>query len=96
MSRSPKTTMAAVRGIGVAVITSRSGSAPVAAAVAALGPQGGALLDAEAVLLVDDHDPEGGEAHVVGEQGVGADHEVDAARRAGPGGAGALAAASGW
>ena len=59
MSRSPKTTMAAVRGMGVAVITSRSGSArPGLAAPRALVPQCGALLDPEAVLLVDHHHPE--------------------------------------
>ena len=42
----------------------------------ALLAQRGALLHAEAVLLVDDDDPEGAEAHVVGEQGVRADDEV--------------------
>ena len=61
MSRSPKTTMAAVRGIGVAVMTSRSGSRPAVRAPS-LVPEGGPLLDPEAVLLVDDHDPEGSEA----------------------------------
>ena len=43
--------MAAVRGIGVAVITSTSGTGSAAGLVAQRGP----LLDAEAVLLVDDH-----------------------------------------
>ena len=47
---------------------------------AALVPQGGALLDPEAVLLVDDHHAERVEPDVVGQQGVGADHEVDRAR----------------
>ena len=61
MSRSPKTTMAAVRGIGVAVITSRSGSRPVAVGAAALGPERGPLLHPEPVLLVDDHHAEGAE-----------------------------------
>ena len=77
MSRSPKTTMAAVRGIGVAVITSRSGSRPVAVVAPALGPEGGTLLDPEAVLLVDDHHAEGAEVDLVGEEGVGADEQVD-------------------
>ena len=71
--------MAAVRGMGVAVMTSRSGSLPGAVVAAALGPEGGPLLHAEAVLLVDDHHPEGAEGHLVGEQGVGADEEVDRA-----------------
>ena len=71
MSRSPKTTMAAVRGMGVAVMTRRSGSRPVAVLAAALGPEGGPLLHAEAVLLVDDHHPEGREAHPVGQAGHG-------------------------
>ena len=79
MSRSPKTTMAAVRGMGVAVMTSRSGSRPVPSVAPALGPEGGPLLHPEAVLLVDDHHPEGAEADLVGEEGVGADQEVDGA-----------------
>ena len=61
MSRSPKTTMAAVRGMGVAVMTSRSGSPTATVAAPALVPQGGPLLHPEAVLLVDDHHPEGAE-----------------------------------
>ena len=51
-SRSPNTVMATVRGIGVAVSTSTCGGR------GALLPQGLALLDAEAVLLVDDDEPE--------------------------------------
>ena len=43
--------IAAVRGIGVAVITSTSGASPLPA-------QQRALLDAEAVLLVDHRDAE--------------------------------------
>ena len=43
--------IAAVRGIGVAVITSTSGESPLARSSAA-------LLDAEAVLLVDHRHPE--------------------------------------
>ena len=49
ISRSPKTVIATVRGIGVAVITSTCGGC------VGLGPQRVALLDAEPVLLVD-HD----------------------------------------
>ena len=44
-----------------------------------LVPQGGPLLDAEPVLLVDDHHPEGPERDPVGEEGVGADQQVDRA-----------------
>ena len=66
-SRSPKITMAAVRGMGVAVMTRRSGSP-----VVPLGPQRGPLLDPEAVLLVDDHHAERPELDLLGEQGMGA------------------------
>ena len=61
--------IAAVRGIGVAVITSTSGvrSSP------ALGAQQVALLDAEAVLLVDDREPEVGELDALVDQRVRAD-----------------------
>ena len=65
--------MAAVRGIGVAVITSTSGTTRPAT----LFPECGPLLDAEAVLLVDHHHAEGPEGHRLGEQGVGADQHVD-------------------
>ena len=79
VSRSPNTVIATVRGIGVAVITSTCGGR------AGLGAQRGALLDAEAVLLVDDHQPEVGELHVLLEQGVRADHDAGlAAGRARP------------
>ena len=64
----------------MAVITSTSGVAPRVALVAQRGP----LLDAEAVLLVDDHHAERAEADVALDEGVGADHDVDLARRAGP------------
>ena len=47
--------------------------------VVALAAQHVALLDAEAVLLVDDHDPEGGELDALLEERVGADHDVDLA-----------------
>ena len=42
-----------------------------------LFPQGGPLLDAETVLLVDDDAPERPERHRLGQQGVGADEDVD-------------------
>ena len=58
---------------------------------AGLVGEGGPLLDAEAVLLVDDDEAEVGELHVLLEQGVGADHEAGLAARSvehrlGPGG----------
>ena len=71
-SRSPYTSIAAVRGIGVAVMTSTSGSSP-------LPRRSDALLDAEAVLLVDDRAPEPRESRVAVEQRVGADEDVDLA-----------------
>ena len=78
MSRSPKTTIAAVRGIGVAVITSTSGiGARSRRRVTALRSQRRALLDPEPVLLVDHRDTERREPDVVGEKSVGADDEVD-------------------
>ena len=70
--------MAAVRGMGVAVMTRRSGS-PVGALAAQRGP----LLDAEAVLLVDHHAPERAERHLLGEQRVGAHDQADATVRPG-------------
>ena len=69
MSRSPKTVIATVRGIGVAVITSTCGG------VCGLGPQRVALLDAEPVLLVDHHQPEVGELDAFVEQGVRTHHD---------------------
>ncbi len=76
VSRSPKTVIATVRGIGVAVITSTCGGSD-----ARLGGQRGALLDAEPVLLVDDDEAEVGELHAVLEQGVGADDDARRSRR---------------
>src|SRR5680860_1423189 len=38
--------------------------------------QRGTLLDPEPVLLVDHHQPEVGELHVLLEQGMGADHDA--------------------
>ncbi len=42
-------------------------------------PEFAALLDAEAVLFVDDHEAEVAEGDVVLDEGVGADEEVDCA-----------------
>ena len=67
--------IAAVRGIGVAVITSTSGTT----SVVAFALQQRALLDAEAVLLVDHRDAEVRELGVAVEQRVGADEDVDLA-----------------
>ena len=78
-SRSPYTVIAAVRGIGVAVITSTSGTV-----AAGLLPQRGALLDAEPVLLVDDDDAEAVELDPLLDQRVGADDDVDRCRRPSP------------
>ena len=61
-----------MRGIGVAVITSTS-------VAVALGGEGEALVDAEAVLLVDHDQPEVAEVDAGLEDGVGADDEVDVA-----------------
>ena len=55
VSRSPKTVIATVRGMGVAVMTSTWGGR------AGLVGQRGSLLDAEAVLLVDHDEAEVGE-----------------------------------
>ncbi len=52
VSRSPKTVIATVRGIGVAVMTSRCGASLPPR------PQGVPLLDAEPVLLVHHDEPE--------------------------------------
>ena len=48
-------------------------------AAAGLVPQGGPLLDAEAVLLVDDDRAERGEVDALLDEGVGADGDVDLA-----------------
>ena len=74
-SRSPKTVIATVRGIGVAVMTSTCGGCRRALARRAV-----ALLHAEAVLLVDDDQPEVEELHLLLEQGVGADDDAGLAR----------------
>ena len=72
-SRSPNTVIATVRGIGVAVMTSRCGG------VFRLGPQRVALLHAEAVLLVDDHEAEVEELDLVLDQRMGADDDAGVA-----------------
>ena len=58
----------------MAVITSTSGTA-----AAGLLPQGGPLLDPEAVLLVDHDHAEAVELDPLLDQRVGADHDVDLA-----------------
>ena len=68
--------IAAVRGIGVAVITSTSGCGRRFRSCAG---QQCALFDAEAVLLVDHDDAEAGERRVAVEQRVGAHDDVDLA-----------------
>ena len=68
-SRSPYSVIASVRGMGVAVITSTSG-------VHALAHQRVALEHAEAVLLVDHHEPQPLEGHVPLDQRVRAHREV--------------------
>ena len=73
VSRSPKTVMATVRGIGVAVITSTCGGR------GRLGPQRVPLLDAEAVLLVDHDQAQVGELDLLLDQGVGADDDAGVA-----------------
>ena len=45
-----------------------------------LRPKPGALLHAEAVLLVDHHEPQVGELHAAFDQGVRADQDVHLAR----------------
>ncbi len=76
-SRSPYTVSASVRGIGVAVMCRTCG-----ARASAFGPvhEGVALLDAEAVLLVDDQQRQAGEAHVLLQQRVRADRQAGLAR----------------
>lgn len=73
VSRSPNTVSATVRGIGVAVITSRCGVSP---APGALARRAVSLFDAEPVLFVDHHQSEVVELHGVLQQGVGADHDA--------------------
>ncbi len=72
MSRMPTSDMFSVRGIGVAVIVSTS---------TLLAHLLDALLvrDAEALLLVDDEQPEILELHVLRQQAVRADDDVDLA-----------------
>ena len=72
MSRSPSSAMWSVRGIGVAVIVSTSTDWPQ-------GLEPLLDLDAETLLLVDDHQAEVVEADVGLGQAVRADHDVDRA-----------------
>jgi hypothetical protein len=67
----PVSAISSVRGIGVADIVRTS------AVRKALQPL--LVLHAEALLLVDDHQPQLGKAHVFREQPVRADHDVDGA-----------------
>ena len=88
-SMSPYCASVRLRGIGVAVITSRSAALALCAEVHA-------LAHPEAVLLVDDGEAEVAEGDVLLEERVGADEDVDLAgrQRGEPGGAlGALVAA---
>ena len=63
-----------MRGIGVAVSTSMSDGL-------ALAGEREALVHAEAMLLVDDREREIAERHLVLEQRVGADQQIDLAER---------------
>ena len=73
---SPKAVSTSVRGIGVAVITSMSGASPLAV-------MRKPLVDAEAVLLVDDGEDQVVVGHRFLEQRMGADDDVDLAARPG-------------
>ena len=67
---------ASERGIGVAVMTSVSASS---AQLGGLLAQQLALVHAEAVLLVDHHQPQPGVAQLLHDQRMGADQDVAAA-----------------
>ncbi len=69
--------MATVRGIGVAVMTSRCGGR------SALAAQGVALLDTESMLLVDDDESEIGELDRILQQRMGADDDAGLPGRSG-------------
>ena len=73
MSRSPTRLICSVRGIGVALIEITSTFSRLAQELL--------LLDAEALLLVDDQQPEVLAAHVAAEHAMGADQDVDLALR---------------
>ena len=75
-SRSPYTVIAAVRGIGVAVITSTSGTAPPA-----LSRRAARCSTPKRCCSSIDDDAEAAERDALLDQGVGADHEVDRRRR---------------
>ena len=74
MSRMPTSDMFSVRGIGVAVIVRTSTSLAQLLDLLLVG-------DAEALLLVDDQQPEVAELHVLRQQAVRADDDLDLARR---------------
>ncbi len=72
ISRMPVIAISRVRGIGVADIDSTSTLTRIA--LSAL-----LVVDAEALLLVDDHQAQVLELDLLAEQPVGADHDVDLA-----------------
>ena len=74
MSRSPNNDICSVRGIGVALMADH-----VHALLELLQPL--LVLDAEALLLVHDHQPEILEIHVLRQQPVRADGDIDFAFR---------------
>ncbi len=79
MSRSPNTTMAAVRGMGVAVITSRSGSAPDPSSPLPLARRAARCSTPKRCCSSMTTAPERMEPDLIGQQGMGPDHEVDSA-----------------
>ena len=85
MSRSPTIDMCSVRGIGVADMVSTSTCLRICL-------MRSLCRHAEALLLVDDQQPEIGELHVLRKNPVRADQDVDLARL--PLSAGFLSAAS--
>ena len=70
----------AVEGHGQRAGNRRGGHHEDVRRLLVFGPEPGALLHAEAVLLVDHHEPQVGELHPVFDQGVRADQDVHLAR----------------
>ncbi len=79
MSRSPNTTMAAVRGMGVAVITRRSGSPPPPSSPRPFSRSAARCSTPNRCCSSMTATPSEAEDDPVGEQGVGADEQVDRA-----------------
>ncbi len=79
MSRSPKTTMAAVRGMGVAVITRRSGSWPRPSSPRPLARSAARCSTPKRCCSSMTATPREPEGDLVGEEGVGSDEDVDRA-----------------